>query len=196
MGVRPATTAFGCFSLLGGVTIVCAITLFESVLTLGEVNSFESQKDVWEGTLSLIGIVVAIIGGVAVLYRIEYALRVYLWFLCFSFVFYLFINFRWVLLLSPIYVYCIYIVWSACEEVSMCEFPELCNNSAALKYAYSPDMQNQDQKEPEKQIPNGPTVPIVPVCPPTRQMWMNNPSWRQGMPQSFMPMSNSGFLPM
>jgi len=160
----------------------------------GEIQDAEGvdAKSAVLGAVALLGMPFAIVGAVAALYRIEYALRAYLYYMLASLVVGLALNTGWTSFWSPLILYFMYVVWSLCEDIADAHFPKLCETSDALRYAYSPEV-SQAKDGGFAQVPSA--VPIVPVVPPTRMMWMNDASFRNGTPQSFIPQPVSGFLP-
>lgn len=210
-------------SLTHGVQLIGLLHLLSSMAILGMVSHLEEDfmpggmirsggkiadiqdaegvnvKSILLGAVALVGIPFAITGAVASLYRAEVSLRAYLYFMFTSLVVGLLFNTCWTLICSPVILYSSYVVWSLCEDIADAHFPKLCETSDAIKYAYSPEVNRSKDGQwqsggimaPSAAMP----VPIVPVVPPTRMMWMNNESWRHGTPQSFIPQPVSGFLP-
>jgi len=237
MGLTPIANKSGAFcgvlTLSHGVEFIALFHIISSMVVLGMVSHVEEDftgggmsrrggraveilqdvegihgNAVFLGSMSLIGMPFAIVAAVAALYRIQNALRGYLYFMFFSLVVGLFLNTCWTLICSPLILYFGYVVWSLCEDIADHHFPmmdhlRLCETPDALKYAYSPEVVGQTMQinkdgqrvggfDEDKQRGNTMSAPVVP---PTRMMWMGNESFRNGTPQSFIQQPVSGFLP-
>lgn len=221
MKLQPAKDCCG-WELIHGVETICLFTIIIciSIMCLAKTDptKIAGKGEIAELGLvewAIIGIPFAIIGGVAVLYRMESALRAFQYYLCGSVVVALFLapgistpisglgSKLYTVALLPILLHSIYIVWSSCEEIADCSYPKLMQTADALRYAYSPEVQGVDANGRAYSLTaeaaaNGgaPPVPVVPIVPPTRMMWMNNESFRQGTPQSFIPEPASAFMPV
>jgi len=228
MGLRPLTNFCGVASLATGVTWISKLAMIISVLVLCVINSktplkagpinWSAREQVILGAWALVGIPIAITGGIAALYRMPMPLRAFFYYLVVSFVIGLCtMTLPFLLFLAVPYLLCMYVVWSSCEEVEACSFPELVLNSDVLKNAYSPDVVQGESNEDtplwdarklEGGVVGPPSVPIIPVAPPTRLAWMQDDDWRRGVAQSqgmaqsqnfgsaqsFVPTPGSGFF--
>merc|ERR1719426_585713 len=108
----------------------------------------------------MFGMTMTIVGGVSVLYREAKGLSAYKWYLILEYILYLLMFPCWALILSPPCIFCIYVVWSAEEEINVESFPELMGTSAALKYAYSPEVVYKEGQELPGEMPIG--IPAIP----------------------------------
>lgn len=97
MKIRPTQTSFGCFSLVVGVEIICALVLVMQIMAIAVCSSAEPVRifsllvqpwqQVFAATWAFLGIPITINTGVSVLYRVETAMRTFFWYLMISFFF-------------------------------------------------------------------------------------------------------------
>jgi hypothetical protein len=179
MKLKPAKSCI-CLDFVVGVEIInlFMMTLHLYILSAACGGSF---KDTVAGVWGLLGIPMTIIGGVSVLYRIEYTLRYYLNYLMATPIVYLLtLPLACALPLLPVLLVFIYFVWSACEAITEMDYPHL--------------MAAGDLKQ--NALWHGENPRKAPAAiPPTRTHWLSNPSWRNGTPQSFIPAPTPSFLP-
>merc|ERR1719456_1618441 len=93
------------------------IVLLGSITALALVDGWNSDEEIIIGSWAMISMSFTILAGVSVLYRIGHCLRAYLLFLFCTFLFCLFLAPCWTLVLSPAVFFCLYIIWSTCEEI-------------------------------------------------------------------------------
>jgi len=97
MKVRPSHTCCGCVSLTIGVEAICLLTLLTCISIISSVSSkgtleistfhLSSTMQVVLGSWAFVGIPMAISSGVSVLYRTEFPLRIFFFYLLISFFF-------------------------------------------------------------------------------------------------------------
>jgi hypothetical protein len=90
MKFRPALTFCGCFSLVAGVLLACAITLITGIFLIC-IGSSEERLDfvsmpvspnaqVCMASWGFIGIILAVYGGMGAFFRIEANLKIFFWY--------------------------------------------------------------------------------------------------------------------
>lgn len=95
--VRPAQTCFGCLTLLVGVEAICFVALIVQTILISVCSSLEPLSimslkvsptiQVLSGAWAMVGMPMAVCAGVGVLYRIEYLVKTFFWYLTLSFPF-------------------------------------------------------------------------------------------------------------
>mmetsp|Transcript_5407 Transcript_5407/g.12850 ORF Transcript_5407/g.12850 Transcript_5407/m.12850 type:complete len:226 (+) Transcript_5407:137-814(+) len=96
MKLRPAQSFLGCSSLLVGVEVTCALTLFWQILSIAVCSSarplrafglvFPPEAQVFIASWAFVGLPLTVLGGVGALHRIEGNLRVFFFYSAATFV--------------------------------------------------------------------------------------------------------------
>eukprot|EP00930_Biecheleria_cincta_P042394 TRINITY_DN2916_c0_g1_i2.p1 TRINITY_DN2916_c0_g1~~TRINITY_DN2916_c0_g1_i2.p1 ORF type:complete len:259 (-),score=40.37 TRINITY_DN2916_c0_g1_i2:92-868(-) len=95
--VRPAQTSFGCLTLLVGVEAICFVAIVVQTILISVCSSLEPLSlmglkvsptiQVLCAAWAMVGIPMSVCAGVGALYRIEYLVKIFFWYLILSFPF-------------------------------------------------------------------------------------------------------------